>query len=847
MLDLESRMEIFGVTLYRDLDDPRLFFHAAPNPQIAVENGRPLFDLFTWNKGGATVDAITGGFLNMAVSADLGSQRTRIENELRRRFGDPVTLAPIPYTRGTARVIALGESSTGTPDEATTSAPAGGGPRFIQKILGAGQPSLIGDNRAIFSFSLSEEGAAFFLGVLEGNVDARPVGVVYELEYIGLLPAYDLEITINFKQSYNYLRSRFTLGTLFFRADIDNIVETLRREEAITIREVARTLELSTPEAMAERRRQIDQLVKELATGAFFQPSLTPGQPRVQGELITAADPTAAAVAEGGRMTSALREGAAAAIAVGMGGTQGMRAANEAAAPPAGAAGTGEQETGGQGTGEQGTGESGTGESGTGAEARPPETAADAWNRLGRPQAAYALKTVSQSEERTVTWNLSQVSAQKQTIAPQNFIQFMASPRTLNRHVHLINLNHPFFQRINIDVTSADVDFAAEGIRQMTVQLRYGQRPDGSAPKDTAELVLRPGSQAAAFTFFADHTGAQSYDYKLIVDYRSDFGIGVDDLRIESDWLTTDARSLALHPRLLGRVLPIELRLAPNLPPDLTELHATVRYVSGTVDASQRIILKPNAPTARVVIRLAGRDEQFSLAQTVFYSDGSSEQLPLLQWPDAESGSAENVLVLAPPATNRLMGDVIMQDPLSQLDAVLVDTRIQSGPTLIHSQTMELTQPGNAGRKVINIRLPQGSTPRLQWQERRIFHNGSVEVEGWREATSTHLLVGIPAATVRTITVRWVGPNPAAIGISLVVVDLRYADPAGDPEYRQETMLMIDQSGESQLQEWKIRLPAPAADSYQWRTTFFLDNGSQVEAPFALTNSPLLVIRPMPA
>ncbi|MEM9909053.1 MAG: hypothetical protein AAF921_28990, partial [Cyanobacteria bacterium P01_D01_bin.44] len=342
MLDLESKLEIFGVTIYRDLDNENQFFYAAPNPQIAVESGRPLFDLFTYNKGGESADAITGGFLNMAVATDLGPLRGRVENELSRRFGEEITLAPIPYTKGTARVIALGESSTGTegeppPDE--NSPLAASGPRFIQNILGSGQPSLIGDNRAIFSFSLSEEGAAFFLGVLSGDVDARPVGVVYELEYNGLLPAYDLEITIDFKQSYDYVRQRFTLGTLFFKADVDNIVEELKRQESIKIREVARTLELSTPEAMAARQQRIDQLVKDLATGALFQPSLTPGQPKVQGDTITAADPTPAASGST-QISQALRDGPGAAIAAGMGSTRGVRTARAAAGrdgnPPAG-------------------------------------------------------------------------------------------------------------------------------------------------------------------------------------------------------------------------------------------------------------------------------------------------------------------------------------------------------------------------------------------------------------------------------------------------------------------------------------------------------------------------------
>lgn len=861
MLDLESRMEIFGVTVYRDLDNKEQFFYAAANPHIASEGGRPLFDLFTYNKGGATADAITGGFLNMAVSTDLGALQGRVERELGQRFGGTVNLAPIPYTKGTARVIALGQTSGGADAAATPDAPlAARGPRFIEKILGAGQPSLSGDNRAIFSFSLDEDGSAFFLNVLSGDVDARPVGVVYELEYVGLLPAYDLEITIDFKQSYDYMRTRFTLGTLFFRADVDNIVEELKRRESIKIREVARTLELSTPEAITARQERIDKLVKDLATGALFQPSLTPGQPKVQGDTITSADPTNTAPTSA-PVRSALRDGPGAAIASGMGSTAGVRAAT--AGNPAGTTSTTTTGTGTTGTGTTGTGTTGTGTTGSsttgtgtgttgsgttgGSGAQPQRTAADVWNQLGRPQAAFALKHVSQEEQRTVTYNLSQVSAQKQTIAPQNFIQFMADSRDLNRHVQLINLNHPFFQRININVTGTDVDFAAEGVRQMTVQLRYGQRPDGTFPKDTAEVILRPGDQAKDFTFFADGAGTQSYEYKLIVDYKADFGIGVNELRMESAWLTTDARSLAVHPRMLGRVLPIELRLPPNVPPGLTELQARVRYVNAArgVDDSQLVILRPNEPSANVIIRLADATEQFSMASTVFYDDGTSEELATLQWPDPMDGSAENALVLAPPVANRLSGDIIMQDPLDELESVLVDTQVTSAGSTLLNQTYELKQTGAAGRALLSVRLPQGTTPGLRFQERRIYKDGGVEVEGWQEATSTNLLVGVPAADVKTVLVRWVGPDPTTIGISLVLVDLLYEDPDGDPEYKQEKSVMIESLAESRMHEWKIRLPAPGADSFQWRTNFFYDDGTNVESDFQSTNRSPLIIRPI--
>src|SRR5207247_2645529 len=164
-------------------------------------------------------------------------------------------------------------------------------------------------------------------------------------------------------------------------------------------------------------------------------------------------------------------------------------------------------------------------------------------------------RTISQTEERVVTYSLTQVTAQKQTVAPQSFIQFLTAPSELPAHIHEIDLNNPFFERIDVNVNAADVDFAAQGISQITVQLRYGTRPDGTAPKDTAEAILRAASDSHDYTFFADHEQTQSYEYKLIVDYRSDFGLGVKEPRVEGPWTRTEARSLAVHPRWLGLVL----------------------------------------------------------------------------------------------------------------------------------------------------------------------------------------------------------------------------------------------------------------------------------------------------
>lgn len=851
MLNLETRMEVLGVTVFQDADQPSRFYHLPVPPHITVERGQPLFDLFSYRKGGEAGHDVAGGFLNMAVDVGLGSLKARLEGRLKEQYGDDVTLAPVPYTKGTARVIALGEDSkaAGADGGAASPAPAARGPRFIENILGAGQPSLDEDNRAIFSFSLSEDGAAFMMGVLTGSVNARPVGVIYTLDYVGLLPAYDLEISIDFKSSYEYSRSRFTLGTLLFRADIDNIVEKLKQDQHIRIRETARTLALSDPAAIRERQNRIDTLVKDLATGALFQPSLTPGEPKVRGDTITAADPTTTvpATPAGGQaqstVSAALQHGPSAAAAAGTGA---MLMGREHPEPGAGgAAGTPAGGAGGNGTAAGGTGTAGTGAGG--AAGAPSQSAGDVWNQLGRPQAAFVLKNISQEEQRTVTYNLSQVSAQSQSIAPQNFIQFLTSEHDLRDHLHVVDLNHPFFARINLNINAQGVDFAAEGVVQMTLQLRYGTRPDGTAPKDTAEVVLRNNTDSKDFTFFADGKQTQSYDYKLIVDYRNNFGIGVKDTRVESGWIRTEARSLSVHPSWLGRVVPVTLQLAPSLPADVAEIHAAVRYVNAgrNIDDSAQVTLGGQARSQLVHLRLASAAEQFQVTPTVFYADGTKEVLPTLHLPNPDAGESDDVVVMDAPRGGHLNGDVIMLDPLGELQSVVVDTEVRQNGSVLDSRSLELATPGK--RELFSVRLTKRDQPaQMRYRERRVFKDGGLETGDWQEPSSPNLVVGIPAEGVLAVAVRYIGPFPSQIGLSGLLLDLNYNDPAGDHKFDQSDSMLFTDDPQTFTQDWKVRLPNRTARSYTWKLTLLQQDGSETSTDVRTDTRDQLILRPPP-
>jgi hypothetical protein len=379
------------------------------------------------------------------------------------------------------------------------------------------------------------------------------------------------------------------------------------------------------------------------------------------------------------------------------------------------------------------------------------------------------------------------------------------------------------------------------------VQLRYGTRPDGSMPKDTAEAILRNKTDSKDFTFFADSKQTQWYEYKLIVDYRNNFGIGLKDARVESGWIRTEARSLSVHPSWLGRVLPVTLQLAPSLPADVAEVHAVVRYVNAdrNIDDSAQVVLGAQNRSTLVQVRLAGDSEQVQVTPTVFYTDGTNEVLPTLHLPNADAGESDDVVVLDTPRGGHLNGDVIMLDPLNELQSVLVDTEVSQGGSVLDSRSLELATPGK--RELFSVRLAnRGQPAQMRYRERRVFKDGGLETGDWQEPTSPNLVVGIPAEGVLAVSVRYIGPPPSQIGLSALLLDLAYTDPAGDPKFDQADALLITDDPQSLTQDWKVRLPTRTARSYTWKLTLLAQDGSESSTEVRTETRDQLILRPPP-
>ncbi|MGO1488717.1 MAG: hypothetical protein ACTHWA_09190 [Arachnia sp.] len=275
MLNLDTQTRSHGLTLFRDYNDAHRWWYVRDSPQLARENGIPLFQLLLYRRDitdnpafDPAGDRDGGGFLIMTVDLNVDAATiAAVVDELSSTEGGRVQLTPIPFESGTVAVKALGVGpGVAAANEGTD--PANG---FVERVVAEARPSLLGANRAVFTVELNHEGAQLLRASLEDD-GASAITVQYDVEFVGLMPARECSIHIENRRSYDHYRSRAQANSLWFKADIDDETERLITTSAITIEDVT-YLELDAA-ATAARTIELQALAKELAQSTFFTPKV---------------------------------------------------------------------------------------------------------------------------------------------------------------------------------------------------------------------------------------------------------------------------------------------------------------------------------------------------------------------------------------------------------------------------------------------------------------------------------------------------------------------------------------------------------------------------------------------
>ncbi len=805
MLYLDSATTTHGVTLYRDYNASNRYYYLPLYPKLTREAGDPLLQLLIYrrditdNPAFKEGDRLGGGFLTMTVDLSVPESTLKvIKDELSRQAGGEIDLTPVPIDAGSVRITALGATSGTAADAAQPT----GGARFVEHILGSTKPSLYGDNRAVFSMELSQEGALMMKASLE-DPGATQVAVVYDLDYKGLMPAYRAKIKIHFQQSYSYLRTRFTMNTLYFKADLDAEMEKLTKNGSIKIEEVDFTG------------------MDTAAAAASLQPGSVLSVDR--GQLV-AADPTQAA------------------SAVASGFSQPLDAIASSRGDAAGTSGPRLQGQSGTDTNARAAGrplptEDSTPASSDSASASPtdrPLTAVERWNQAGRPQAAFLMKSLSQEEQQDLEYDMFQVSATKRNAAPQGQIRMAAGDAQLQGRIKEVDLNSPFFERISGTV-STNVDLNALGVTSMMVKLRYGTRDDGTTPKDTAEFVLTQKGQKGTYAFMMDRKFSMELEYQIVVKYEPGFAIGDPSLEAVSPWIKTTTRNLDVDPAEVEAVFPIELTVAQVDWNAVSSIEGTLNYNDPAPQAIPQAtaVLTQQKPQGKFHIRpLDPQNRIYRLTTNYQFKTGQTSVVEM-------KGVGAKTFVLNQPTQLAVPITIIASDPLKHFSKMAAELSYKPADSDTE-QTKLLTFSSNGETQTWTVfRSSAAEKPTYQWRLTTFASNGSERRTDWQSSNDQLLVLGEIFESVLQVSVRMLVPDFKAAGLLGAKLHLQYADAAQGVAGTKDMMFM---SPNLEPTIWAVPKKSGGSGNYNYTITWIGSDGKQqVVGPRTTADEDLLL------
>jgi hypothetical protein len=526
---------ILGLMIFRDHADPSLFYYMNDRPRLARNDGVPEFVFLKYKRditdnpslSAEDKERLGGGFLAFTVDLSVDEEvMKQVRTRLSAFSGGTPKLTPVQFRKGTVR-LSITKDLAGQPD-----APAGtaAATTFFEEVYGATKPSLIGDNRATFGVMLNHEGATLMEAALKSGIS--PIGVIYDLEYLGLRPAFDVKIHADYKRIYTHLETQFGLkagyGPISAAVDIGLAWQKLRDDGSIKVQVIAYTDD-------ADLRRQADAAFDWFKTELlrdFFKSSLEPpsfmrqGQGGLLGSLQSLLGPLTQT--QQGALNPPLGQPTTAAPTV--------------AAPPVGAnsgltslADTNRATTAAAGGPTPATGTGGAG-------------GGPAAGGFGI-QLGFSLKRYEQEELKSRDFEYSEQAAVARDAAPQGLFSTMVAGLDLRRAIKEVDLDDDFFKRINATFTLA-ADLAAEKITAVTVNAEYpAERPPNIQPDhvDGFPFTAQNSGPQTFKTFLNEHLDLR-YRYKLTVDFGGDSEWEGDEPHFESDWVTTTDQGVPVNP-----------------------------------------------------------------------------------------------------------------------------------------------------------------------------------------------------------------------------------------------------------------------------------------------------------
>jgi hypothetical protein len=254
-----------------DHADPNLWWHG-PGPVALARgpDGQAAFTFIKYRPAVVQAGVKGGGFVMFGTDLHLpDATRAKIRVQASGLSPGQAVLSPLPFDEGTVKCVALNlEGGGGTHAQP---APAGAF-NAVEQILGATTPSLEGDETAIFSLTLSQEGATILDQAYHQGTG--PIGVIYTFKYTAMRPALDVRITADFKRIYQKFSASLEGQYYFLKVGIDAAFEELVQDGAIKIE----VTNFTGDQNASDKEKWALDFFKESLLKDWFEPTLTPGK-----------------------------------------------------------------------------------------------------------------------------------------------------------------------------------------------------------------------------------------------------------------------------------------------------------------------------------------------------------------------------------------------------------------------------------------------------------------------------------------------------------------------------------------------------------------------------------------
>lgn len=633
-----SALTIEGITIFRDHAEKTQFWYLPGPVSLArrASDNRPSLTFMKYKRAAGTANR-GGGFLTFEVALRLDSDlERRITERLASISHGQPRLSVVPFDDGTVQCIALNvQGAGGTHATVDANAPAGSF-RAVETILGASKPSLQGDNVAAFSLELSAEGAT----ILETSFKDRatPIGVIYDLKYTGLRPAFNVKITADFKQVFTHFSSSANGQRGFVRAGIDAGFEKLTRSGAIKIEVLDFT---NTAENEARVKDALDFFKTQVLTN-WFTPVLVPG-------TLNATAAQASTLEEVRAMGAQLKPPQPPAPP--------KPDPSQSAADPVN---NGPSPTEGTGKGDAGTGvaaaeadsnaKSPTEGSGSPAVASPAPASGTADVAVRNPNgglaasadkpdpskegavSAFKLKMIKQEEQRTVSFEYSRAEAMQRSYAPQGFFGLLTADLAKSKHFFEIDLDDPFYRTIPIEV-KAPFDFAGIGLSEIQVSLDYGPKSDLQNFKH-ADITFSASDRGPKPAEFAVNLRKDN-KFSVTTQFHFDPASGWEgkNFSYELPPKVTDDRTLIMHPMEALGFLDVKIERGRIDADAVDFIDVELKYADTSPWNTRKVFrIKPDSESASWKLRLSQPGQrEYSYQFTHHMKDGTIKQGALIR------------------------------------------------------------------------------------------------------------------------------------------------------------------------------------------------------------------------